>query len=69
MGNTLIGAIIGGVIAGLLASNGDGHLGFWAFIVWVITMAGTNGGILRVLASIIFVVVAALTIVIHKQFF
>lgn len=59
--------VVGGAIAGLLASSGDGKLGFGAFVVFMLMMMGINGGGRKTLAMVLFPAVAALVIAILKK--
>ena len=57
---------VGGAIAGLLASSGDGKLGMGAFVVFILMMMGINGGGRKALAMVIFPAVAALVVAVLK---
>jgi len=58
---------VGGAIAGLLASSGDGKPGFGAFVVFTLMMMGINGGSRKALAMVLFPAVAALVVAILKK--
>lgn len=50
----------GGAIAGMIASYGTGKLGLAGFVVFMFVMMGINGGSRKALATVMFVLAAAL---------
>jgi uncharacterized membrane protein len=58
---------VGGAVAGLIASYGTGKLGFGAFVVFILTMMGVNGGGRKALAMFLFAAVAALVVAVLKK--
>lgn len=54
--------MIGGLLAGLIASQGTGKLGFGAFVVFILMMMGVQGGGRKALAMLLFALAAAMVV-------
>lgn len=66
LGEAIGTGAFGGVLAGLIAYYGSGQLRFAVLLVWLFVMMGVKGVMRKILASIVFGVIAALVIALWK---